>query len=479
MIGEMKKRKAKEVKYKIIDPSLSLLEQERELRGWSREDVEKLTGIPASSLYKWEKGLCKPDDDNIALLCKLYGKSPEALGLAGKHGVGIGVTIERVTMTDHVRRLLLGDLTSTLTSLVNLWPKRDRRYGELQGAINKAVVDYNTMASSESVYITRRDAALTGLALIPIRLCGLDTTEGLRKAKKPETDIDTLLKHSAAGIAACWNLRRGKDLRSVQEIISLYVPILQPILFSQSEAHCKASAGLLTQSLMLKGSLARDLTNSHVAIAYNEQAIQYSIIAEDPIAQALAHRMQSNVYYVQKNFVQALASAEQAATFLDPNMDTSIQSFIYTGLASSQAAGGKPDQALSSLKQALNLFDPTVLPPAHIQFSHEIMEFNCGRVYRDTGKYAEAAKSLNQAMTASDASALGKIQDSIACAGIEACRNDQTRNMQLCIDLWTQGITGARELDSQLFIQEARECYPLLCAAWPREQEVEKLRRHL
>ncbi len=468
------------MEYRIIDPSLSFLEQERVIRGWSRAKVEELTGVPKDTLYKLERGdIHKPGTETLAPLCTLYGKSPATLGFAGSYDVLSGVTIERFIMADSVRRLLLGDLTSKLTSLVNLWPKRDRRYGELQGAINKVVVDYNMVAGSDSIYMTRRDVALTSLVLIPIRLCNLDTEEGLQRAKKLETDTDILLAHSAAGIAACWHLRRGQDPRSVQDAISLYVPILQPLLFSPSEAYRKAAANLLNQCLTLKGSLARDLDKSHQAIAYNEQAIQYGIIAEDPIAQALAHRMQSNVYYYQKNYKQAQVSAEQAAALIDHNMDTTIQSFIYTGLASAQAAAGKPDQALPTLKQALNLFDPTVLPPVYVQFSYEIMQYNAGRVYRDSRKYGEAAKSFDQATTAWDASALGKIQDSIARVDVEACRNDQPRNMQLCIDLWTQGITDAKALGSELFIQEARECYNLLCAAWPREDAVQELHQHL
>ena len=56
MIGELNEREVKAVEYRIIDPSLSSLEQERVIRGWSRAKVEELTGVPKDTLYKLERG---------------------------------------------------------------------------------------------------------------------------------------------------------------------------------------------------------------------------------------------------------------------------------------------------------------------------------------------------------------------------------------------------------------------------------------
>jgi hypothetical protein len=51
--------------------------------------------------------------------------------------------------------------------------------------------------------------------------------------------------------------------------------------------------------------------------------------------------------------------------------------------------------------------------------------------------------------------------------------------MQLCIDLWMQGIAGAKEVDSKHYIDEARQLYDLLRVAWPGEDAVKKLQQHI
>jgi hypothetical protein len=61
----------------------------------------------------------------------------------------------------------------------------------------------------------------------------------------------------------------------------------------------------------------------------------------------------------------------------------------------------------------------------------------------------------------------------------ETSRDDQPRRMDWCIELWTQGIKGAQELQSQKRFDDARQAFVALRAAWPGEKRVKELREML
>ena len=394
---------------------LSLLKQERLKRGWSRAKVEALTErrIIQVSLERWEDNKSWPRSDNIEELCKLYGKNARELGLDRSGDIIMGGNInaptsqEETPMSEIIRRAAFYDLGSKLSSLIDVWPKRDYHYEELQGEINKAILDYNALSGQDSIYEVNRRQVLKSVGLVPIQLCaGLDGVINLNKAK---ADTDTVLKHCAAGIAVCWYMRRGKELVFTSDLISEYIKVLRQLVYSKSEMHRKAGAGLLTQSFMLKGSLTKDITGDRQATEYGEQAVQYGTVADDPLIQAIAHRMMCNFYYPQENYTESVRSAERATSLINGNMDKGVQSFIYAGLASSQSADGKSDQALASLKKARDLFDPTRPLPIHVQFSEGTLLFESGLVHRDLGHWVAATSDFDQAITRC-VSITGKIQ---------------------------------------------------------------------
>src|SRR5262249_27640643 len=153
-----------------------------------------------------------------------------------------------------IRRAVFSNLGSKLTGLVDLWPKRNYRYEELQGEIYKALVDYNTIVAHDSTYELTRRQAVKDMALVPVQLVG--GVSLIQAGKVQKTDTDILLKHCAAGITACWYLRRqSKELNLVSGLVSEYTKILQPLIYSHSETYRKTSATLLAQNLILKSKL--------------------------------------------------------------------------------------------------------------------------------------------------------------------------------------------------------------------------------
>jgi hypothetical protein len=96
--------------------------------------------------------------------------------------------------------------------------------------------------------------------------------------------------------------------------------------------------------------------------------------------------------------------------------------------------------------------------------------------HRHTGNF-KAATDIFQRYRTSPTSVLGGVQNNIEYAETEVSRDDQPRDMELCITLLTEGITEARELDSKWYIREAHAVYNLLRIAWPREEAIRNLGR--
>jgi len=463
--------------------TISPLKQARLDRGWSRADVETRTEgrIVASSLERWETGKNWPHDENIAVLCKLYGKSAKELGLDTSRDI-MGNIEEKTApnsqeeehpiMSDLIRRSALSDLGSYLTSLVSTWPRRNHHYGELQAGINRAIVDHSTLVGQDSISVLSRRQALVSFGLIPIRLSG---ALPITNAKK--SDTDTLLTHCAAGIAACWYLRRGKELKFVNDLTSSYISILQPLVYSQSEAYRKAAAGLLAQCLTLKSKLVYILQDDdQEAITYEAEAIRYAQIAENEIEQVIANREMALYHWWSKRYEQALPYASMAYGRAK-NTSPILRSFAASGLSFCQAACGHTEDAKISLKEACDLFDPTIpvlfMPYRNVEV---ILLSSRAAVYRHIGDSKQATNLCQKILARSDLSPLNAIHERIKYAEIEVTRDDiQTRDMGLCVKLLTEAIIGAKEWNSKNDQREAREVYNLLRVVWPREDAIKQL----
>jgi transcriptional regulator with XRE-family HTH domain len=460
----------------------SLLKQERLNRHWSRAKIEKLTGIPQRSLENWEEGIAFPREENIRLLCKLYGKSRKQLGL-GKaresHDImgavdTIPMSEEETPMSDIMRRAFFSDLGSRLSSLVNQWPRRNLDYQDLQAEIHRAITEYNVVVEYDSTAaVTRRDTCKS-LMLIPLRLCGLDAVMSAVLPKIPK-DTEGLLLHTAAGIAGAWYMRRTKDIHLAYEAVSYYIPILESVLQSSSSEKCrKAAATLLIQCFGLKGSLTFAIDNGD-PIPYYDKAMECACLVGASREQAIVHREIATWFWHKEDHSQSLIHAEQAYHSAR-NAESIIQSYALSSLMICQAATGNTDEACSSLGKAQSLFDPSNLSIT-IQYSSSILAMCAATTQYHLGNYEEAATLYTHSIESPDTSALGKVQACIERARVEVSRDDEPRDMGLAVNYWEQGITGAKELGSERFIKEARKAYPLLVAAWPTEDAVKRLRK--
>lgn len=455
--------------------SISPLKQARLDRGWSRPQVEEKTNgrITVLSLLRWETGKCRPRGENIEFLCTFYGKTPQELEFDRDiMGTENALTIqgENPIMSDIIRRSALSDLGGYLTSLISTWPRRSHQYQDLQEGVNRAVTLHSTLVGQDDISVMNRRQALMSLALVPIHL--------VEASKPKKADADYLLTHCAAGITACWYLRRGRDLAFVNDLVSTYISILQPTILSQSDTHRKAAAGLLAQCFGLKSKLISALQDDDQAIAYENEAIRYALWAESSIEQAISNREMALLYYRRKKYKQALPHAEKAYGLVRSAKDTPnlLLSFMASALSFCQAYSGLVKEAQNSLKEAHDLFDPA-MPMPLVPYNEAILSDIDAMIYRRIGNFKEAINIYKQFLAIPDISPLGKVENCIDYAQTEVIRDDSPRDMTICVTQLTEGIVGAKELGSKWYIREARECYNLLRVAWPRENAVKTLGR--
>jgi hypothetical protein len=458
-----------------MSTTISPLKQARIDRNWSRALVEDKTEgrIVAVSLERWEHGKSRPRGESRTILCELYRKTAEELGIGDNNAI-IGTTrnvpvIEEVPMSDFLRREILSNPGSRLMSLINAWPRRDHRYQELQSAISNIVVEYNA-----SAYETTRRQALKDVALMPILLYA--QVPRMQAGNRQKIDTDLLLRHVASGLTSCWHLRRGRDLAFVDESTSEYIRMLSLPMHSPSDTYRKASANLLSQCFRLKGSITEHLHTRDQALSYYQEAINYGVMAESNTEQILANRMMAFSYKRRgpRGYKQALPYAEKAYGLMEKTTPQFIRSFTASGLSSCQAVNGKTEDAKISVMEARDLFDPGVSVPSMYYTESNLLAISAV-VSRYDGDWTESIRLWEESLTTSDISAIGSVQGCIQYAETEVSRDDKPRNMDLCVDLVTKSVMGAKELGSEHYLREASEVYNLLRIAWPTEPAIKKL----
>lgn len=69
------------MEHAALESFQDILRRERVLRGWSQADVAEQIGSNSKTVGRWERGLTFPSPYLCQQLSKLYGKTPQELGL--------------------------------------------------------------------------------------------------------------------------------------------------------------------------------------------------------------------------------------------------------------------------------------------------------------------------------------------------------------------------------------------------------------
>ncbi|SRR5579875_1160430 len=468
---------------------------------FSQDEVAAQLGVSKTTVHRWERAGDVPQPLHLRKLCDLFGKSAADLGFPEPPVEPTeNVSVTQTSTDPHheaaeanaLTAFRQHHLTSRLMIQIWNWPPGDARYQKLQWLIIAELED-NAMSNE----LSRRDA-LRFLALVPMDMLGLSPFGAVFKRPFSYEDI---LKHCAAGIVACWKLRKEKELAFADLSVSAYIPTLQEMLKTATPLQRKAAAELLAQCFLLKAPLAWHLATVSNAVGYAQQAENYGIIADNLLLQIVALKMQAAALYYANQWGEALRATEKAKRLLekrdkrDQQKHASVaqaatepipplaQSYLYAGLAIYQASSGHKEEALLSLQKAhTTFFAQTETPPIWIDHSLGNLLLHDGGTHLHLGLYKEALDSFGQiekrySRNGQHLSCL--IEATFEQVMAETSRDDQPRNMDRCIDLWQKGVNGARELQSQQRFAEAIQAYTAMRAAWPGEKRVKELREML
>ncbi len=470
----------------------------RERLHLSQEEVAHKLGVSKATVHRWGKKGDVPQPCHLRELCTLYGMSARDLGF-------VELTVDVQTITDGektkepdndaLEAFRKRHVLRRIEVMVWNWSHRDARYHLLQIAIMVELEDDNTMDA-----IMSRRNVLRSLALLPIDMSKLSVLGAVFKSP-----IEDILAQCAAGIVACWYLRKGDELVFADQTVSKYIPTLKAIVQTAPTTQQKAAANLLVQCLLLKSALAWDVSTTGVALSYAQEAESYCATAENLLLHMTTLRLNAAALWYNNQWKHALLAAEQAKSLLDErdNRDRQRQksvfskpaedpipqracSYVYAGLATYQAHDGHKEDALRSLQKAHTTFfaqsDSEEVP---VWIDHNIgnLLLNDGSTHAHLGLYKEAVDALAQIetrytddVTIQFTCRIEAVLDSVTT---EVSRNDGKRDMQHCILLWKQGIEGAKTLQSDKKFNDAIQAYKTMQAVWPGEKHVRNLREYI
>ena len=451
------------------------LSQVRHKKFWTLEEAAERVGVDVNTLHKWEKGKAIPRAYNLQRLCHAYGMTAQQLGLEDEPLSEDGQHIPPVK--DGLTPFQQQDLTLRLIRIVGQWNHQNTRHSVLQTQITQELE--HSMNEDPQAQLTRRDA-LRRLALLPVELLGLSAVGVV--LKHPAEDI---LVQCAAGITACWHLRRGKELLFASGTVTRYLPTLKAIAHNASSTQRKAAADLLSQSYLLKGSLAWHVEGYNEAIAYTRQAAIYGEAAENSTLQILALRTQGAAHYYANHWTQALHATEQARALLETSkapIPPLARSYVYAGLASYQARNELKQEAFQSLGKAHTAFfaqPPDEPAPVWIDHNRANLVLLDGMAHYHLGLQKEALDSFEQIYLDPAKSEAVRVETLLNQVMADVNRADAKRDMEWCIDRWIQGIEGAKALQSEQRFNESLHAYAALCAAWPSEPRIKEVRAYI
>ncbi len=465
--------------------SIAWLENERLDRNWTQEYVADQLGVDPATVRRWESGVHKPRPRQYRQLCKLFGKEElpaldeqEQEQAARGHEQSLPVaTLYEVE--DDYTHFRAHDLTTRLERLVWMWPIQhsNARYHELSTLLIQELEQKDNTMQEDS--ISRRDA-LRRLASLPIEMCGLSLVGPV--LIRP---MDEILSQCAAGITACWYLRKGKDLAFASDTVSRYIPTLREIVKTGSLLQRKDAAELLVQSFLLKSTLTFHVNGTNEAVYFAQQAEAYGYTAENIMLQVIALRTQAAAHSYAERWEPALQIAKKAKYLLETAHKAPIpqlvHSYIYAGLATYQAYSGQKQDAFISLKKAHTMFfNRPNDEQASIWIDHNQANLilNDGMTHYYLDMHKEALDSFEQTKKIQQDD-IGRVEILVDEVMTEISRDDKPRDMEWSITQWTQAIQGAKTLRSDQWFKESTTAYKAMRAVWPREQRIKELRDHI
>ncbi len=308
------------------------LRYQRSLRGWSQQKVADEIGASNEMVSNWERGKKKTSSFYQEKLCNLFGKNAEELGFllpvsadpsreapaqrtpnrvasffqeGGSQQESLFFPDRPVLLwTPHNPKIYpcfagwptlpqersealakeqeIAYVPLEVETLVTAlqWKRSSDPIVLLQQLTYDSIRKHDAMHKDHSDHttgITRRHA-LQAIATFPIQMYSL--THLVSEARP--LPLNELLPFCAAGITACWELRRYESdgLPTIQRILSAYLPTLENVV-RQSSSFQSTAACLASQGYLLVNVLAEHYGKMDQMEIATRQARFYGKIAQD------------------------------------------------------------------------------------------------------------------------------------------------------------------------------------------------------
>jgi tetratricopeptide (TPR) repeat protein len=337
----------------------------------------------------------------------------------------------------------------------------------------------DTMETME-VNVKRRDfiiktLQLTGAAsLIPIMMNQENLQRLVVFINNPSLVDIHALEYLEGVIDACWHLSNKSKIAEVERILPVYLPHIvtlahQPWKQQQRAAH------LASQSFILAAEIDRG--NIHAMLAYCQQAVLYSQVAENQNIQAAALKQQATISLVGKDPKTALLLYQKALSLIE-HLSPLLLSRIYLGLASSSARCEQKQETMRYLGQAHAYFPEQ--PEKDPNYLYTICSIPVLHLYEAItfAELKQPKKAWEALMTIDglDPKMPIPISMQIEFLNLQAKTAAILGNMESSISCLQASINASVCQGYNLWFDEARDIYQELLSIWPKEPQVKGLR---
>jgi tetratricopeptide (TPR) repeat protein len=304
------------------------------------------------------------------------------------------------------------------------------------------------------------------------------TAFGLSSVRASEVSGEEIMPWLAGGVTACWDLGRGNDLLLASSVVSTYIPTLTALTAQQR--YRKAAAKLAGEAWLLKATLGWHTESLSNALQYGMEAERFAKMAEDYTLQVDALHRVGMIHYYSKRYDKALVKLEEAQNIIEHNyVPRTVPRTIYMDIATYQACNGRPDEAKKSMKKAYKYFGafPDADNPTASMLGYDAPNTIRweGLALSHLGDHSTALDSYQQ-IAEKPTGIAERIRVELLCNQLHSKLCLKDKDLEECVALWSNAITGAKALQSEQRYNEAVILLETMECIWPGEKRIEDLK---
>jgi tetratricopeptide (TPR) repeat protein len=366
-----------------------------------------------------------------------------------------------------------------IITLIHQWHSMARFCSNLQAQLDQEIKELDMLKLQYPLeqYTFSRHDFLAMLATLPIALLA-----ETKQAHKLALVVEEFLPQCAASLTACWHLSRGSHLETIPPILDSFLPTLVSII-THVPTYREVAADLVAQCYRLKAMLAWHLEGLGQAEAYCLQALNYSIMANNPNLRISALSRLAVIAYYDSNFSQGLTKSEAALAILQQTDQSRVSPVVkgqaYMYLAALQGYHQSKREAEQSLECAQTAFavqsshEPI---PLYLDWGKLLITLWGGLTHyylgQDDSKHAEQAWTVLKQFGQLQPSTTISERSRLECLNSRALAAVQLNEMEEAIACFEAGKQGARELGSKQRSTEVGYVYSEMLNRWPNERRI-------